>query len=126
MGTTSNKSFEAITNLRVGRLTVNYFEEAGAQSSYHYLLRSGVIQVICKGIRKINDFEPVKGVQVHELQELQAATTTGLIVTTAKRTGLSESQIVGYLSLAGYGQNQSGAFGWQVLHYRIICTGITR
>ncbi|CAG1009304.1 partial ATP-dependent DNA helicase RecQ, partial [Anaerolineae bacterium] len=43
------QAFEAITNLRVGRLTVNYFEEAGAQSSYHYLLRSGVIQVICKG-----------------------------------------------------------------------------
>jgi ATP-dependent DNA helicase RecQ len=87
-------AFESITSGKVGRLTVNYFEESGAQSAYHYLLRSGVISVVCKGIRKIHDFRAPKGRANPELERLQAATTTGLIITTARRSGVSEPEIV--------------------------------
>src|SRR5262249_49591169 len=44
--------------------------------------------------RKIHDLKAAKGQSIPELKRLQDATTTGLIVSTAKKTGVPEEQIV--------------------------------
>lgn len=88
-------AFTDLTDGKVGRRTVNYFEEGdNTQSAYHYLVRSRVIAPVCKGIRSLEVLELAKGVALPAFEAYRAATKTGLLTLTAKRTGESESQIL--------------------------------
>jgi ATP-dependent DNA helicase RecQ len=88
-------AFASLTDGKVGRRTVNYFEEGDrTQSAYHYLVRSSVISPVCKGIRSLDVLEPAKGVMLPAFESYRAATRTGLLNLTAKKTGESESQIM--------------------------------
>ncbi len=89
------KAFTDLTDGKVGRRTVNYFEEGDdTQSGYHYLVRSSTITPVCKGIRSLDVLEPAKGTTLPAFEAYRAATRTGLLTLTAKKTGESESQIL--------------------------------
>lgn len=88
-------AFANLTNNEVGRKTVNYFsEDESTQSGYHYLLRSRIIRPICKAVRSLAVFKPAKGVAVPGFEQLRAATHTGQLIPTTKKTGLPEDEIV--------------------------------
>jgi ATP-dependent DNA helicase RecQ len=88
------KAFTVLTNKRIGRVTFNYFEDEHLQSAYHYLVRSGVVRVICKGMQGIDVFRLPKGAALPEFATLLAATKSGMLIKTAQMTGIDESQIV--------------------------------
>lgn len=89
------KSFAQLTNSQVGRTTVNYFDEGDElQSAYHYLIRSQLIRVVCKGLQNLHDFKPAKSIKVAEFEKYHAATQRGLLITTAKKLNLGEAKIV--------------------------------
>ncbi|MCY1013418.1 RecQ family ATP-dependent DNA helicase [Nannocystis pusilla] len=89
------KAFKTLTNERVGKSTLSYFDEADdARSAFHYLLRGELVDVLGKGVQHINVFQPAKGKAVPELQALLDATSTGLLITIAKKTGRSEKEIL--------------------------------
>jgi ATP-dependent DNA helicase RecQ len=88
-------AFTNLTDDRVGKRTVNYFEEGDStQSAYHYLVRSSVISPVCKGIQSLGVFQPVKGVMLPAFESYRQATRTGFLILTAKKTGKSESEIL--------------------------------
>lgn len=89
------KAFKTLTNERVGTSTLNYFDEVDdARSAFHYLLRGELVDVLGKGVQQINVFQPAKGKTVPEFQTLLNATSTGLLITVAKRMGRSEKEIL--------------------------------
>lgn len=88
-------AFLALTDEKLGRRTVNYFGEGdSARSAYHYLLRSGVISTVCKGITSLGVLEPAKGASLPEFARYRQATRTGLLIRTAQKTGESEVTIL--------------------------------
>jgi ATP-dependent DNA helicase RecQ len=48
------EAFSVLSDGKVGKLTFSYFDQAEySRSSYHYLLRSGVVSALCKGIQTL-------------------------------------------------------------------------
>lgn len=88
-------AFSNLTDDRVGRRTVNYFDEGDTtQSAYHYLVRSSVITPICKGVESLDVFRPKKGAALPEFEIYRNATRTGGLIPTAKNTGEPEPGIL--------------------------------
>ncbi len=77
-----------------GKITLNYFEDETMQNAYHYLVRSGTVRVLCKGMHHINVFHAARGAVVPEYSELVAATRTGILVATGAKLGRPEKQVV--------------------------------
>jgi ATP-dependent DNA helicase RecQ len=89
------EAFTKLTDERVGRRTVNYFEEGNStQSAYHYMVRSSVISPVCKGVRSIDAFQPAKGIALPAFKAYRGATRTGLLIPTAINIEKSESEIL--------------------------------
>ncbi len=89
------ESFKSLSDGKVGRRTVNYFEEGEeTQSAYHYLVRSSVIQPVCKGVQGLDVFKPGKGVALPQFETYRNATTSGLLIRTAKKVGATEPTII--------------------------------
>lgn len=88
------QAFQELTLNKKGRLTANYFADSGVQAGYHYLIRSQVIEMVCKAIRKLDIFEPVGGSSLTELNRYQQASKTGLLIFIARKLGISEAEIM--------------------------------
>lgn len=78
-------AFEKLTAGRGNIKTFNYFEEDDAQSAYHYLLRSDVVAVVCKGVQNIGVFERANNSPLPRFDAYQSASRTGAIVPVAQR-----------------------------------------
>jgi len=90
-----HKAFSILSNDKVGIVTVSYFDEAEeTQSAYHYLVRSKVIQPVCKAIQTLDCFEPAKKVSLPQFDAYRAESKTGLLLIVARKTSKSTSQIV--------------------------------
>lgn len=88
-------AFAGLTDGKTGRRTVNYFDEGDEnQSAYHYLVRSQVIQPVCKAVQSLEPFKPARGVSLPEFDAYRGATHAGLLITTARKTGSTEDIIV--------------------------------
>ncbi|MBN1875490.1 MAG: ATP-dependent DNA helicase RecQ, partial [Anaerolineae bacterium] len=91
-------AFSNLTDDRAGKRTVSYFEEGDStRSAYHYLVRSHVIEPICKGIQSLAAFELARGVALPAFDAYRNTTRTGLLIPTAQNTGEPESSIVNNL-----------------------------
>ena len=91
-------AFSNLTDNKTGKHTVNYFGEGDStQSAYHYLVRSSVITPVCKGVQSLDMFEVPKGRSLPEFQSYREATRTGTLITTAKKLGKSEAEILRHL-----------------------------
>lgn len=88
------KAFESLTRNQVGKKTFVYFDEGDTQSAYHYLLRSKVIDYVCKGIQNLSVFEAAPNINLPKFDYYQQATRRGLLISTAKKTKQSEGEIV--------------------------------
>lgn len=88
------QTFEILTNYQVGKKTFNYFGEEGAQSAYHYLAKTDLVDLVCKGVQSLRVFEAAKGVSLPHFETYQKATRRGGLILTAQKTGDSEAQIV--------------------------------
>lgn len=88
------KAFSVLSNDKIGKVTFNYFDDEDQQSAYHYLVAQGVVKVLCKGIQNLSVFELAKKATVPEFTSLLEATKNGLLITTARKTGLPEVEIV--------------------------------
>ena len=86
-----NKAYEILTDFKVGKKTVNYFQEENVQTSYHYLLRSGLVEVITKGVQSLSPFEAK--VSLPKFDEYFEATKNKGLITTARKLGISEKEI---------------------------------
>ncbi|MCR6637455.1 MAG: RecQ family ATP-dependent DNA helicase [Sporocytophaga sp.] len=86
------KSFEVLTDNKIGKKSFSYFEEKSAQSAYHYIIRSGLVDIRCKAIQKLNVFEATA--TLPEFEEYIQATKTSLLTATSKKLGLNEKDIV--------------------------------
>ncbi|MCB9423192.1 MAG: ATP-dependent DNA helicase RecQ [Ardenticatenaceae bacterium] len=88
-------AFSNLTDNRTGKRSVNYFDEGDkTQSAYHYLVRSQVIQPVCKGLTSLEPFEKARGVSLPAFDDYRQATRTGLLIPTAIRTGKNEPEIL--------------------------------
>jgi ATP-dependent DNA helicase RecQ len=89
------QAFRRLTAGRFRKNTINYFDEGDkTQSGYHYLVRSEVIQPVCKGITHINVFSLNKGVSLPSFEHYQNASHSGLLILIAKKLGLDEHTIL--------------------------------
>jgi ATP-dependent DNA helicase RecQ len=89
------KAFKVLSNHTIGHKTVNYFEEAEAtQSAYHYLVRSKVIQPVCKAVQLLDCFTVAKNTSLPEYDAYLAATKKGLLINVAKKTGKPEAVVM--------------------------------
>jgi ATP-dependent DNA helicase RecQ len=89
------QAYKDVTDGRIGRRTLNYFEEGEAtQKGYHYLLRSEAVSVVCKGVRLLDAFQPAKGVALPEFERYQNASYSGLLGAVASKLGISEETIL--------------------------------
>lgn len=86
-----NKAFEILTDFTIGKKTVNYFQEENVQTSYHYLLRSGLVEVLAKGIQSLSPFEEVS--TVLEFEKYINATKNKIVITTARKLEITEKEI---------------------------------
>lgn len=85
---TIREAFTALTDGRTGLRTVNFFDESeDIRSGYHYLVRSQVIQPVCKAVQNLEPFKPAKGVSLPEFDAYRAATPSGLLIPTIRKTG---------------------------------------
>jgi ATP-dependent DNA helicase RecQ len=88
------KAFSALSNDKVGKVTFDYFDDEDQQSAFHYLVAQGVVKVLCKGVQNLSVFELAKNATVPEFTSLLSATKNCLLMTTARKTGRPESEIV--------------------------------
>lgn len=86
------KSFEVLTDNKIGKRSFSYFEEENAKSAYHYLTQSGLVDILCKAIQKLNALAPTNSLP--EFEEYIKATKTGLLTATAKKLSLNEEDII--------------------------------
>jgi ATP-dependent DNA helicase RecQ len=88
-------SFSNLTDNKLGKRTVNYFDEGDdTQSAYHYLVRSSVITPVCKGVSSLDTFQPTKSVSLPGFDVYKKATQSGLLVLIAQRTNQTEIEIL--------------------------------
>jgi len=73
---------------------VNYFDDIGVQAAYHYLIRSNIMRVVCKGFQDLSIFETARNVKLPEFESYLQATPTGSPVVIAMRTNISELEIM--------------------------------
>ena len=88
---------DTFTSLISGRgkiQTFNYFSEESMQTAYHYLLRSGAVRVLGKGIGKIDIFEKAPGVEIPKFEQYRRTTRTGGVILTAKKVDEPVKQVV--------------------------------
>ncbi|MBM3301601.1 MAG: ATP-dependent DNA helicase RecQ, partial [Deltaproteobacteria bacterium] len=91
-------AFSALTDNRPGRRTVNYFQEGDStQSAYHYLVRSSAITYVCKGVESLDVFRAKRGLSLPEFDTYSAATRTKQLLTTAKKLGKPETEILQHI-----------------------------
>jgi ATP-dependent DNA helicase RecQ len=92
------KAFDLLSDRKIGRRTVNYFDQGdSARSAYHYLVRSGAITAVCKGIQSLQAFEPARDAVVPGFEAYRRASRNQALITTAKKTGDSEPVILRHL-----------------------------
>jgi len=88
-------AFDKLSDGKIGKRTVNYFDEGDStQSAYHYLVRSKVIQPVCKGIQSINVFSPAVQEVPSKYYQYLDASYIGLLVVVANKLGISEPKIL--------------------------------
>lgn len=88
------RAFLILTDGTTGKHTVNYFDEGDStQSGYHYLIRSQSIRPVCKGIQSLAALKPARNVALPEFDNYRSLSGPGLLITTAKRSHQSESEI---------------------------------
>ena len=88
-------AFTKLTDDRIGKRTVNYFEEGDStQSAYHYLVRSETIAPVCKGIQSLDVFASTNHEPLPEFERYQNASRKGLLVFIAKKLGIPEPVIM--------------------------------
>lgn len=88
-------AFGTLTDNKIGKRTVNYFDEGDeTRSAYHYLVRSTIISPVCKAVSSLDTFEPVKGMDLPEFQAYRNASKAGLLIRIAKNIGKSEREII--------------------------------
>jgi ATP-dependent DNA helicase RecQ len=66
----------------------DYFAEENAQTAFHYLIKSGVLKVRCKSIRKFDIFEKKPQVSILKFDEYKGKSAAG--ITAAVATKLNE------------------------------------
>lgn len=88
------KASSVLSNDKVGKATFNYFDEENQQSAFHYLAAQGVVKVLCKAVQNISVFELAKKATVPDFTSLLGTTKTGLLITTARKTGRPECEII--------------------------------
>lgn len=88
------EAFDLLSNNRIGNNVVNYFDDAGVQAAYHYLIRSRVMRVVCKGVQDLTIFETARDVKLPEFESYLQATPTGSPVIIAMRTNTAEPEIM--------------------------------
>lgn len=89
-----HQAFEILTAGRGSIKTFNYFEEEDAQSAYHYLLRSDVIDILCKGVQNIGVFEKSGRLTLDQFDAYQNAAGPGIIALAAQRTNTPVQKIM--------------------------------
>ena len=84
-------AFLILTDGKTGKRTVNYFDEGeSTQSGYHYLVRSRVVQPVCKGIQSLAVFKPSKNITLPEFDAYRKLTPPALLITIARMSGQPE------------------------------------
>lgn len=86
-------AFDNLTDGKTGHKTVNYFDEGDkTQSAYHYLVRSSVIQPLCKGVTSLDPFRPVE--VLPDFDAYRGSSRSGILIMTARKTGKTEAEIL--------------------------------
>lgn len=85
------KAFDVLTDREIGKKTVNYFQEADVQTAYHYLVNSGLVEIISKGLQNLDSFE--MQISLPAFETYLNATKNKRIITTAKKLMISEKEI---------------------------------
>jgi ATP-dependent DNA helicase RecQ len=86
------KAFEILTDHKVGNKTINYFqEEDNVQAACHYIFRTGLVKVVCKGLQSLSPFEAK--IPIAKFEEYFNASKTKGVITTAKKISISEKEI---------------------------------
>ncbi|MCB0190764.1 MAG: ATP-dependent DNA helicase RecQ [Anaerolineae bacterium] len=88
------QAFRELTLYKKGKLTANYFADSGVQAGYHYLIRSQIIEMVCKAIRKLDIFELAGSSSILEFERYQQASKTGLLIFTARKLNIPEAEIM--------------------------------
>lgn len=88
------EAFSRLSDKRIGKRTFDYFVDETLGTAFHYLVRAGVIRVVCKGLVNLGVFSPTKSGSAPEFEALKSATRTGLLIATAKKTGRAEDDIL--------------------------------
>lgn len=87
-----NKAFEILSDHKIGKKTINYFqEEENVQSACHYIFRTGLVNIVCKGLQSLNPFEAI--VPLESFDTYYGATNTKGVITTAKKLFITEKEI---------------------------------
>lgn len=86
-----NKAFESLTGYNVGKKTINYFLEEAAQTAFQYIVRSGLVEVIAKGVQSLSPFEAEEDIPLFD--KYLSATRSHTVITTAKKLAISEKEI---------------------------------
>ena len=88
-------AFKILSNHQIGHKTVSYFEEAErTQSAYHYLVRSKVIQPVCKAIQLLDCFTVAQNTNLPEYDAYITATKKAILINVANKTAKPESVIM--------------------------------
>lgn len=83
--------FVKITQNKIGQKTLDYYENEENQKYLPYLLDTGLVSIICKGISNLKILE---NVQNEDLKELFYATKNKSLISTAQKTGKNIKEII--------------------------------
>lgn len=84
-------AYTILTNNSVGKQSVNYFQEEGIQTAFQYILRSGLVEIVTKGVQSLNAFSETE--EVPQFAQYWAATKNKNVIVTAVRMNISEEEI---------------------------------
>lgn len=90
-----NRTYANLTSNKIGRKTFVYWDE-DASKTYHYLLRSNAVRVVCKSIQKVNDFQSATP-GLTGFNEIIDASKTGSIITVSKNLDKDEESITQHI-----------------------------
>lgn len=88
-------AYKTVTSGKDSIQSFNYFEDEDSQTAFHYLLRSGSVKIRCKGMQKIDVFEPTGKGQLPKFDQYREATKTGITVLAAKNTQEPPEKVIG-------------------------------
>jgi ATP-dependent DNA helicase RecQ len=83
--------YKKIPKTEIGLQTLSYFEDEDIQQCLHYYMDCGAIQIIAKGFPDLN---PLINVKNTELSKIIDSTKRKLLISSAKKTGMSLPNIV--------------------------------